>query len=346
MGLSLVQRIGPVDPGKTDFRHRLLGLALAALVLTKAVFVYLWIPIALMLAAADWLRQRVDWTTAGLVGVLCAAHLIPVGGWMARNYLMSGDFSIVEARSASVLGLRVSFNTMRHDEWARGFAYYLPLTRETLQSAGIPEVSFERFDMDGENGFRQTSRRRNARRRAELWTDDNPAIVGLDELGQRRWVNDAMRNEAMARLVVDPVQHLKVSLLLTWRGVFTEEGLGFLRLSDPFNPRLAEVIGWNDWARWHWAYSPIVATIVNLIGVLALIVVPLWFWLGRGRFEAMLIFVPAIYAHGVYTLASHFLPRYAEPQIPLRVTATMLLLYLAWTSLRGTRLRTDQNKRR
>ena len=24
MGLSLVQRIGPVDPGKTDFRHRLL----------------------------------------------------------------------------------------------------------------------------------------------------------------------------------------------------------------------------------------------------------------------------------------------------------------------------------
>ena len=321
----------------------LLGLALAALVLTKAVFVYLWIPIALMLAAADWLRQRVDWTTAGLVGVLCAAHLIPVGGWMARNYLMSGDFSIVEARSASVLGLRVSFNTMRHDEWARGFAYYLPLTRETLQSAGIPEVSFERFDMDGENGFRQTSRRRNARRRAELWTDDNPAIVGLDELGQRRWVNDAMRNEAMARLVVDPVQHLKVSLLLAWRGVFTEEGLGFLRLSDPFNPRLAEVIGWNDWARWHWAYSPIVATIVNLIGVLALIVVPLWFWLGRGRFEAMLIFVPAIYAHGVYTLASHFLPRYAEPQIPLRVTATMLLLYLAWTSLRGTRLRTDQN---
>ena len=26
MGLSLVQRIGPVDPAKTDFRHRLLGV--------------------------------------------------------------------------------------------------------------------------------------------------------------------------------------------------------------------------------------------------------------------------------------------------------------------------------
>ena len=321
----------------------LLGLALAALVLTKAIFAYLWIPIALMLAAADWLRRRVDWTTAVLVGVLFTAQAIPVGGWMVRNYLTSGDFSIVEARSASVLGYRSSFNAMRHDEWAAGFGYYLPLTRASLQSAGIPEVSFERFDRDGDNGFRQTSRRRNAGRRAELWTDDNPAIVGLDELGQRRWVNDRMADEAISRLLADPGQHLKVSLLLAWRGVFTEEGLGFLRLSDPFSPRLAEVIGWNDWARWHWAYSPIVATIVNLIGVLALIVVPLWFWLGRGRFEATLIFVPAIYAHGVYALASHFLPRYAEPQIPLRVTATMLLLYLAWTSLRRTRPRTDQN---
>ena len=34
----------------------LLGLALAALVLTKVIFAYLWIPVAVMLAAADWLR--------------------------------------------------------------------------------------------------------------------------------------------------------------------------------------------------------------------------------------------------------------------------------------------------
>ena len=88
----------------------LLGLALAALVLTKAIFAYLWILVALMLAAANWLRRRLDWTTAWLVGVLFVAQAIPVGGWMARNYLTSGDFSVVEARSASVLGYRSSFN--------------------------------------------------------------------------------------------------------------------------------------------------------------------------------------------------------------------------------------------
>ena len=80
---------------------------------------------------------------------------------------------------------------------------YLPLTRANLQSAGIPEESFERFDDDSENGFRRTNRRRNARRRAELWTDDNPALAGLDELRQRRWVNDRMADNAIARLVAD-----------------------------------------------------------------------------------------------------------------------------------------------
>ena len=319
----------------------LLGLALGALVLTKVIFAYLWIPVALMLVAADWLRRRLDWTTAGLVGVLFAAHAIPVGGWMVRNYLTTDDFSIVEARSAAVLGLRASFNTMRHDEWAAGFAHYLPLTRANLQSAGIPEESFERFDDDSENGFRRTNRRRNARRRAELWTDDNPALAGLDELRQRRWVNDRMADNAIARLVADPVQHVKVALLLGWRGVFAEKGLGFL--SDPLNQRLADIAGRNDWPRWRHAYGRIGATFVNLVGFLALIVVPLWFWLGRGRFEAVLVFLPALYAHGAYTMASQFLPRFAEPHIPLRVAATMLLLYLAWTSLRGTRPRTDQN---
>ena len=323
----------------------LLGLALAALVLTKAIFAYLWIPVVLILAAANWLRRRLDWTTAWLVGVLFVAQAIPVGGWMARNYLTSGDFSVVEARSASVLGYRASFNTMRHDEWVAGFAYYAPLTRAHLPSPGIPEESFKRFDADSETGFRQIERRRRyPRRQAQLWTYDNPAIAGLDDLGQRRWVNDTMADEAIAGLLADPVQHLKVSLLLAWRGVFAEEGIGFL--SDALNQRLADVAGWNDWPRWRRAYGPTGATIFNLIGFLALIIAPLWFWLGRGQFETVLVFLPALYGHGVYALASHFLPRYAEPQILLRVTATMLLLYLAWTLLRTVWARRAQNWRR
>ena len=307
------------------------GLALAALVLTKASFAYLWIPIVVTLAAADLLRSSIDWKTAGLASVMLLAQCIPIGGWMARNYLMSGDFSIIDIRSAQVLGLRDSYSRMRHDEWLTGFAYYLPPARANLPTRGIADESFERFEMERTDGFRQTARRSYLRQRAELWHDGNPALVGLDELGQRRRVDDKIAAESIDSLLADPLQQLRVSLLLAWRGTFAEEGLGFL--STPLNQRLADIYGPQDWPRWRWAYDGTTVTLVNLGGLLAMLVVPFWFWLGRGQFEVIIIFLPALYAHGAYAVISHFLPRYAEPQIPLPVTATMLLLFLAWSTL-------------
>ena len=220
---------------------------------------------------------------------------------------------------------------MRHEEWLTGFAYYLPLTRPNVPTSGIPDESFQRFEMEREDGFRQSERRSYSRRRAELWHDGNPALAELDELGQRRWVNDEMTAQSIDSLLADPLQHLKVSLLFAWRGAFTEEGLGFL--STPLNTRLTDIYGLPDWPRWRWEYDGTTVTFVNLAGLLAVLVVPFWFWLGRGQFEVTLIFLPTLYAHGAYAVASHFLPRYAEPQIPLRVTATMLLLFLAWSTL-------------
>ena len=309
-----------------------LGLALAALVLTKVVFSYLWIPIALALAAADLLRRSLDWKTAGLVGVVLIVQCIPVVGWMTRNYLVSGDFAIVEARSGDVLPRRVSFNTMRHDEWAAGFAYYLPSGGGSRWLEGAPRESFERFGRQTAHGFRGTALRFLRKRRNELRKEGSAALTGLDEQEERRRIEDKLAVEARAQLFADPAQHFKVALPLAWRGVFVEEGLGFL--GSPLTQRLSDINGVAAWPRWRRAYGATAATLVNLIGFLALLVVPLWFWLGRGRFEAVLVFLPALYAHGAYSMASHFLPRYALPEIPLRVTATMLLLFLAWSSLR------------
>ena len=308
----------------------LLGLTLAALVLTTVTFIYLWIPIALALAAADLLRRRLNWTTAGLVGVMLIAQGVPVVGWMTRNDWVSGDFAVVEARSADVLVRRESFNTMRHDESVAGFAYYLP-TGANWWLEGTPRESFERFGSRTAHGFRGTALRLISTRRNELRKEGSAALTGLDEREELRRIDDEMAVEARARLLADPVQHFKVGLLLAWRGVFVEEGLGFL--SDPLTQRLADIRGNTAWPRWRLAYGASAATLVNLVGVLALLVVPLWFWLGRGRFEAVFVFLPALYAHGAYSMASHFLPRYALPEIPLRITATMLLLYLAWSSL-------------
>ena len=160
--------------------------------------------------------------------------------------------------------------------------------------------------MERADGFRQTGRRSYLRQRAELWHDGNPALVGLDELGQRRWANDKISAQSFDSLLADPLRQLKVSLLLAVRGAFTEEGVGFL--STPLNQRLADIDGLPDWPRWRWAYDGTTATLVNLGGLLAILVVPFWFWLGRGQFEMVIIFLPALYAHGAYSVMSHFHP--------------------------------------
>ena len=319
----------------------LLGLALAALVLTKVVFIYLGISIALALMAADLLRRRLDWTTAGLIGVMFVAQAVPVVAWMTRNYLVSGDFSVIEGRTGQVLNFRAHFHTMRHDEWLAGFTYYLPPTGESPWLESIPRESFERFGRRRAAGFRGSALRFLNRSRDRRREDLESQLDEIDEQELRRSINDELAAKARAQLVADPVQHLKVGLVLAWRGVFTEEGLGFL--GDPLTRRLADIHGYPAWPRWRRAYDASAATLVNLVGLLGLFVVPLWLWLGRGQFEAVLIFLPALYAHGAYAMVTRFVPRFALPQVPLRVVATMVLLFLVWSSLRRlARSRSDR----
>lgn len=65
----------------------LLGLTLAALVLTKVVFVYLWIFIALALVASDALNHRLGRSTVIVLSVFLASHFLfwSVPGWPATR---------------------------------------------------------------------------------------------------------------------------------------------------------------------------------------------------------------------------------------------------------------------
>ena len=298
----------------------LLGLSLTALVLTKVVFAWLWVFIALAFVVVDRLEKKSNRSTALLVSVFLAVHLASVGAYMVRNYVTSGDFSLVERREYRVWSIRVAYNEMRDDEFAAGFWYYLPMISELdLVNRGIPRAAFGRFNMGNEAGFFSTGQRNyRSRLRGDEW---EPV---------RREVAREIANDTKAQMIANPWQHLKVSLLLAWRGVFAEYGLGHVHSvgSDQSDQRLADLWGFEAWPRWGQGFSGVTSTIVNLTGSLALIVAPLGFWFFRGRFEAVLVTLPALYSHGVYAVASHFISRYAQPEIPLRVVATMLLLSL------------------
>ena len=100
----------------------LLGLVLAALVLTKTVFLYFWPFVVAGLVASDLLHRTFGRRTVLLVGVFLIVYFLSVGGWMVRNFVLFDDFSVVDSRrTTQVLALRVAYNTMREDEFARWF---------------------------------------------------------------------------------------------------------------------------------------------------------------------------------------------------------------------------------
>ena len=99
-------------------------------------------------------------------------------------------------------------------------------------------------------------------------------------------------------------------------------------------PRFADVWGLDSWPRVGWRFDPLSTTLVGLVGFLALLVVPLWFWFGRRRIEVVFVVLPALYLHAVYAVASHFIPRYAQPEVPLRIWATALLVCLMACAVR------------
>ena len=413
----------------------LLGLVLAALVLTKTVFLYFWPFVVAGLVASDLLQRTLGRRTVLLVGVFLVAHFLPTGGWMVRNFVLFDEFSVVDSRrTTTVLTIRAAYNTMRDDEFAAGFWYYIPYKLDL----DIPKHSYERLDRENVDGFRP--------------------------MGRRVFLRKTQESEMLrARIFAEPWHHLKISTLMAWRGVFVHERLGHrahriylltrwhlprelspelretalnayrkgrevyvvwfrerkttvdhseaemkallnletvAELSDatlyrvpppddfivrgtrvsefldtaganaahwskptgilyhfresPLSsavlsnhvpslprlyvaaPRLADVWGLDSWPRWEWRFDPLSRTLVNLVGFLALLVVPLWFWFGRRRrrIEVVFVVLPALYLHAVYAVASHFIPRYAEPGLPLRIWATLLLLCLVASSVR------------
>ena len=190
------------------FYSALLGLALAALVLTKTVFLYFWPFVVAVLVVSDLWQRTLGRRSMLLIGVFLIAHFLPIGSWMVRNFILFDEFSVVDIRrSISVLIYRATYNTMRDDEFSAGFWYYAPYKIDL----GIPKHSYERFDVKNWDGFRQTGHRANKH------------YNKADRL-QRRMLKSGMLR---ARMFAAPWHHLKISTLMAWRGLFTQGRLGY-----------------------------------------------------------------------------------------------------------------------
>jgi 4-amino-4-deoxy-L-arabinose transferase-like glycosyltransferase len=202
-----------------------LGVFLALLVLTKAIFMYFifFVIIFLLIMKRSGLLTRSQ-LVRGLI-VLLVPYAVLIGGWMIRNYIHFDDFYITNRRGA-VMSIRAEYNKMNATEYFGSFLYWMPggFVRKFIfktygDNALEPEGALGRLNRSNLEGYY---------RRGKALT----GIVNKEKVRTRYGLDEVMRQRSINEFLSHPVKEMLVSIPIFWRGIFYSQGLKVWPLYD------------------------------------------------------------------------------------------------------------------
>lgn len=322
----------------TRWSLTLAGVFLGLLCLTKAVFIYVApvaaVLFALMLAREQhpggWLRA---WGRSSAWLMLCAA--LVVAPWILRNQLRLGTAEVSSGRSGYVSFKRATMNQMSAEELRYAYFNFGPPLYKSL----VSETDWGRFrPEDLQRGG--ALNRLNYFDPAYIREEKTAVALGQPERATTFYYKPAaiyrqlvnmlvagghpkphetadriMQREALKQFASHPLQHLRMTLLVFWRGFWA------LMANTPLPFSQDQVIG------------PLATTLSNLAAGAALFGVFLSALLRR-RTASLAISVLPVCMMGLYALLSHNLPRFTEPAVPLMFIS---VLWVTQHALAGKR---------
>jgi 4-amino-4-deoxy-L-arabinose transferase-like glycosyltransferase len=222
------------------------GLALAALILTKAVFLYLLLLFAL---AGLVLALRHRAVRAPLLLFVTTAGL-PVLLWMLRNHVLAGEFALTDARSGIALSTREVFNHMGLTENLAAFVFWTRGMGDGLaRQLFAPEI-WQPFQIDWPGGYYDVGQHR-----YRPWVAEVQRTHGLSEAAARAVVDRAL----IAAFLERPLGYIASMPALFYRGIWVDE---FIVLGLP-------ALAWALWrglrARDAVALTLLVPALFNLV---------------------------------------------------------------------------------
>jgi hypothetical protein len=288
------------------------GVLIGLMALTKAVFLYVAVGVILTLLVVYLLRpgsmtRRVVLTRLVLLAVALAVVVLP---WMTRNALLFDDFGITQ-RGGVILMIRAYLNTMTHDEWVGGFYHYTQAgdfknwIGATLGYTPQDELTGRVMRLNRGNAFfvedREADHAGKPDEAISYYRAGRAERVRLrnafEEAGHpnpTHAADDALQSLAMDRILADPAAHLKVSVLMGWRGMW---GMG----------------------------TPAPFTLLAVFSLFAVTIIGLFrqepWLLGNG--------LASFGAYLFYTLLTHFITRYLDPMVPLLLANMVIFAVLA-----------------
>lgn len=290
------------------------GISLGLLVLTKAVFQYWLIGVALAWMLGLWreVDRRRSLTLVGAALLFVAWGLtVP---WMIRNYIRAGEFGI-SGRGGEVLAIRAEYGRMTWSEVGGAFAYYLPVSRRyrIMRWLEPSEFGYARFDRKNPHGFYS---------RVKSNAGDVAARADLIAPGWRHG-DQATRDSALTRAAVQLIREdwLKHAVLTL---AFAEQGASF---SIRGYARAAEVYGGLVGIPVLLMHSVATPLRHPLLPGLALLLVLAWH---RREFSLFFVLLPVLYGFSIHAAVTHFIPRYSASLVPILTVIFALAAQEVW----------------
>ncbi len=283
----------------------MLGISMAVLVLTKAIFIYLIYILMIIALILLFKKYRTVWKKflAGICLFLFIYFAI-VGGWMFRNYRHFNEFTLSN-KGGIVLYYRSVLNTMTRKEYLASFIYWLPGegARETLLNMFFDEEDYKNLDRKDESGYRQGTKK------VLAGMQDSYIQQGYSEQESVLLADREMRQAALQRIIKDPARHILATIPIAWKGTFIETGYSFMiRNPNWFILQLRSVVFLNIFLFFCFFYV-IIYSIV------------------KKKWAVSLFFLPPFYMFFMHSFITHNKPRYNYPLIPLMIIAIVLLAY-------------------
>lgn len=271
-----------------------LGISLASLVLTNAIYQYFIfiLTIYMLFLFKKGLFQKRQFVTCLLL--LLASYSVPVGGWMLRNYSHFDRFYICD-RGGYVLAIRAEYNKMTADDFGGAFLWWTPDPMFQKKAAKVMHEKNRWINLhrSNPNGHYSTAK-----------SMKNFMVKGekFENTAQR---DKVYQGRAIKEILKHPFKHLIVTIPLAWRGIFVEYGY---ILHAPFSILIRSIV---------------------LISIAYFASLFFWFIQSfrKQKWELFSITLLCMYLYGMNAFFSHSLPRYNQPLIPVLAVLFSVSLY-------------------
>lgn len=310
---------------KNKLLYALSGIVFGLLVLTKAIFFYLFPLVFIALFFLSYFPKNPFDKKAAYMhsGLFLLGGLFIITPWLIRNKVYLGEYQITQ-RGGIVLHFRAIHNQMTNEEVIGAFHFFGPELYQLI-SGKIFDIEDSDFDENGK--FRRLNRQNpNGNAVSEGRPDQITSLYAYTWAERTRLINyyshEGMESpphlaearlgeEAKEMILENPIKHVGMTSVFLWRGMWC-----FPYRNVPFGGHALQ------------NFAHYINNMVNFLAFTSFIGLFILGWRKKNAAYLALLLLPCFMIL-LQSFVSHNIPRYSQPAIPLALLSLILMIEYA-----------------